>query len=402
MADWPDLLGNLAAALDALCQADPALLADGESLVALHRQLERLEAATTRATAAFDAGGTWEADGARSAAAWVATRCHLPVPAARRQVRLGRALRHMPVVASAWVAGDIGAAHVAQLAEARNPATSEGFARDEAMLVSHAATLHYRQFVRTMSYWSQLADPDGVEHDAEAQHRNRRLHLSVGLGGTWILDGILDPLAGTIVGDALKRIEKELFESDWSEAKARVGEATCGADLARTPAQRRADALVEMARRAGAVPAGARMPEPLFTVLVGYETLGGRICELAQGQRHHPRGVAALAQRGVGGAGRVRRARSHPKRRRTPADVHRRHPPGGRGSRPGVLPRVLRRTGRRLRDRPRRALVHRRPDRRRQRPGGLRIPQPATSPTNATAVMAAGMRRQKGAYGSPA
>jgi hypothetical protein len=38
-----------------------------------------------------------------------------------------------------------------------------------------------------------------------------------------------------------------------------------------------------MARRAQAVPAGARLPEPLFTVLVGYETLAGRVCELASG-----------------------------------------------------------------------------------------------------------------------
>jgi hypothetical protein len=53
-------------------------------------------------------------------------------------------------------------------------------------------------------------------------------------------------------------------------------------DLARTPAQRRADALVEMARRAGAVPAGARLPEPLFSVLVDYETFE-RTCELAAG-----------------------------------------------------------------------------------------------------------------------
>ena len=49
------------------------------------------------------------------------------------------------------------------------------------------------------------------------------------------------------------------------------------------PAQRRADALVEMARRAGSVPAGARSPEALFSVLVGYETFAGRICELADG-----------------------------------------------------------------------------------------------------------------------
>jgi hypothetical protein len=57
----------------------------------------------------------------------------------------------------------------------------------------------------------------------------------------------------------------------------------CAADLWRTPAQRRADAMVEMARRAGAKPEGARMPEPLFSVLVDYETFAGTICELANG-----------------------------------------------------------------------------------------------------------------------
>jgi hypothetical protein len=31
------------------------------------------------------------------------------------------------------------------------------------------------------------------------------------------------------------------------------------------------------------MPASARLPEPLFTVLVGYETFAGRICELAGG-----------------------------------------------------------------------------------------------------------------------
>ncbi|HEV2759171.1 MAG TPA: HNH endonuclease signature motif containing protein, partial [Acidimicrobiales bacterium] len=54
-------------------------------------------------------------------------------------------------------------------------------------------------------------------------------------------------------------------------------------DLTRTARQRRADALVELARRAMATPAGSRLPEPLFSVLVGYETFAGRTCELAGG-----------------------------------------------------------------------------------------------------------------------
>jgi hypothetical protein len=54
------------------------------------------------------------------------------------------------------------------------------------------------------------------------------------------------------------------------------------ADLARHPAQRRNDALVEMARRAGAVPENTRLPEPLFTVVIDLASLK-RTCELWNG-----------------------------------------------------------------------------------------------------------------------
>ena len=90
-----------------------------------------------------------------------------------------------------------------------------------------------------------------------------------------------DPIAGAVFDNALRRIEKDLFAQDWAEAKERLGEDPKLSDLARTPRQRRADAAVEMARRSAAVPPGARRPEPLFTVVVDYETFAGRICQLA-------------------------------------------------------------------------------------------------------------------------
>ena len=130
-----DVLGDLAHAIDALCAADLSSVADGESIVALHRQLERLEAVATRAATNFDAGGSWEADGARSAAAWLARRCRLPLPAGQRRVRLGRDLRHMAAVEAAWLAGDIGGAQVSQLAATRTPGPSACFERDQAELV---------------------------------------------------------------------------------------------------------------------------------------------------------------------------------------------------------------------------------------------------------------------------
>ena len=278
-----NVLAELTGAIDAVCEAETARLADRESIQVLHRQLERLNAATTRATAAFEAGGTWEADGARSAAAWLATRVRTALPAARRRLRLGRALRHMPHAEAAWLAGEIDANHVAALAEARPPVSSECFERDEAMLVDQAARLSHRHFSRALAYWCQRADPDGTEDRASGEFNARRLHLSQSFGGGWVLDASLDPIGGAVLEGALRRIEAELFATDWAEARARVGEEVCAGDLARNPAQRRADAAVEMARRAGAMPPGARLPEPLVTVLVGYETFAGRICELADG-----------------------------------------------------------------------------------------------------------------------
>ena len=267
-----NVLVELTGAIDALCAAEPAHLADRQSIGALHRQLERLHAATTRATAAFEAGGTWETDGARSAAAWRATRLATARPATRRRLRLGRALRHMAHAEAAWLAGAIDATHVAALAQARTPVSADCFERDEAMLVDQAARLSHRHFARALAYWCQRADPDGTEDRASGAFDARRLHLSQSFGGGWVLDAGFDPIGGAVLDRALRRIETELVARDWAEARARVGEGVCAADLARRPAQRRADAAVEMARRAGAMPPGARLPEPLFSVLVGYET----------------------------------------------------------------------------------------------------------------------------------
>src|SRR5688572_19249084 len=108
-------IDDLRRVLDALCAVDPAVLGDAETVVALQRCAERLSAVTTLAVAAFDAGRSWEADGARTASAWLAARCRLPVETARRRVRLGRALRHMGVVEAAWLAGEIGVLSVLKI-----------------------------------------------------------------------------------------------------------------------------------------------------------------------------------------------------------------------------------------------------------------------------------------------
>ena len=96
-------LDGLIAEIDQLCGADPTTLADREAVKTLHRQLARLDAVTTRATAAYDASGEWEGSRARSCASLIAAICKVPLPEARRRISNGRALRHMPLVEEAWL-----------------------------------------------------------------------------------------------------------------------------------------------------------------------------------------------------------------------------------------------------------------------------------------------------------
>ena len=268
-------------ALAALAAVDPRELADGESVVELHRLEAQLEAIKARAVAAFDASGEWADARAKAAASWVSAMCRVRKETAHRTVRLGRAVRHMPEVEAAWLDGKLHGDHVRMLDRCRT-AAPEAFAEGEADLVHLASTARWHRFARHMHYWRQHHDDDGAEVDAAKLHDQRRVHLSPSFENQWILDGLLDPIGGSIVDNRLKAITDELFQRDWREAKERLGRDPYVDEMPRTPAQRRADALVEMAIRAGTAPKDGRRPAPLFTVLIDYPTFQ-RVCQLANG-----------------------------------------------------------------------------------------------------------------------
>src|SRR3546814_2215472 len=102
----------------------------------------------------------------------------------------------------------------------------------------------------------------------------------------WFGRIVLDPVRGAIVSETLDMIERELFEADWAEAKARLGRKPLLDELARTNAQRYADALTVMATRARTAPADGRRPAPLFKVLVYYESLRGPVLEMWNSAQH--------------------------------------------------------------------------------------------------------------------
>ena len=281
-------LENFAAALDELIESGADNYGDGASIVELHQLQSRLDSFVTEATAAFEVGEEWAADGAKTAASWIATRCRVARPSAKRRVRLGRTLRHLPEVAQAWRDGTIGSDQARAIAAARRHRTEAAMARDEEMLVSQAKELGFEDFNRVLEYWKQLADPDGAEASDEERKAARNVFLESSLGGMWLGQMTLDPISGSIVAGELNRLEHDLFEADCAQAKERLGRTARLDELARTSGQRRADALVEMATRSRTAPAEGIRPAPLFSIFVSYETIHGRICELENGTVLHP------------------------------------------------------------------------------------------------------------------
>lgn len=252
-----------------------------EHALATVELLRLAEAAHVSAMARLDVSGAWAPSGARSAAHYVGWQGHLPLPRAKALQRCGRQLRELPATAEAFAAGQITVDHVRLLAHAHSKAP-DAFAADEARLVEQASALLFSRFETVVRYWVHRHEPDGPEGDAGSQYEQRRVDCSETFEGTVVLDALLDPITGGIVARELARLEQELFEADWAEARERLGVAACAADLARTPKQRRADALRLMAERSAAKPADATEPRVLLQVLIGHESVE-RLCELSNG-----------------------------------------------------------------------------------------------------------------------
>lgn len=279
-------LERLEAALDALAAVELAGASDGEvarHAVALDAAGAKLATLQARAVAEVDARRVWAADGSRSCAAWLARHRRADRARCGAMVRLGRALRSMADTDAALAAGEIGVEHARELARCRRHAP-DAFDGYEASLLRHARELGWADFVRVCAAWRDAVDPGGAERDGDRLHDRRHLFVHRRPDGSLsIQSGSLDPIGAEAFCNELERIERELFDEDLAAAKAAHGDDVALSQLARTPAQRRADALVEMAYRSRTAPADGQRPEPLVSVYVGYETVAGRLCELASG-----------------------------------------------------------------------------------------------------------------------
>ncbi|MDQ3757257.1 MAG: HNH endonuclease [Actinomycetota bacterium] len=241
----------------------------GDAIAEVSALIDRLAAKLSHAVGRFDADGAWAIDGSTSAMAWLRHHAGMTASTANATVRTARTLRSLPVTSTAWRDGSLSGSQVQVIVANVDDRTLSQLVAQEASLVPAVAPLSTTATGRAMRFWRARAEAL-ADDGAEGRLPERDVRLSQTFRGRWVLDGDLDPEGGELLATALRLATTEDPEGT----------------PVRTPARRRGDALVDLARffldHRHDVPAGRNRPH--LNVVVNYdELLAGRGGETVDG-----------------------------------------------------------------------------------------------------------------------
>ncbi|WP_225753568.1 HNH endonuclease signature motif containing protein [Actinotalea sp. Marseille-Q4924] len=272
-------------AVSAVAAVEPADLdgaAAAELFTRLHHVADRLRALAVSVLPVIETDGLWAVEGHRTAAQWVVHRTGVSASAARRDLRLGRALRdELPVTGEAVRAGTVGVEHarvlagVAATSDARREALADpGSACGEGFLVRHAASLPVDPFRSLVRRWAAAADPDADDRGYTDAVQREFLDVSATLGG-YHLAGFLTHEHGTVLATALAAVTTAPQGADPTRERSAAADESGAPRDERSAGQRRAQALCDLARTVldrGLAGAGAAV-RPHLTIHLDAEHL---------------------------------------------------------------------------------------------------------------------------------
>jgi hypothetical protein len=281
-------LKDLSVALAGLVALDVAALSDVEVLEAL-RVLRPLlcqtEALQSRLIGAAHGRGAAVLDGAVSTVSWL--RCRLRLGDAGAQVRVAKALQGLPHVAEAYGRGEMSFAHAAAITEVARDIQPEALAAGaDKLLAEQATTLGPAATRRAAVRIRDHFDPDAAERRTRRVFDDRWLAVDRSIHGCVSIQGVLDPEGGELVVRTLGALTPPPIPGD-----------------TRSPGARRADALVQVCRLAGAATPEAGGVKPHVLVSIDWQTLrdgltatmGTSGARLGSGTPIHPSTARRLA-----------------------------------------------------------------------------------------------------------
>jgi hypothetical protein len=198
----------------------------------LSRQIDALALRRARLVARFDADRGYELDGSVNTVAWLKTHCGLTTHGAMEVMHVARRLPELPRVDEALEHGQISFQHAAVIAESADKLGSESLLQHQDQLVQRAEATDpsaLREDVRRVEH---QVDREHMLREAEWAHQSRYLHLNKQRDGRVRLEGLLDAEGGAVVKTAIDAVLGPRSNTDL-----------------RTEGQRRADGLVDVAKR---------------------------------------------------------------------------------------------------------------------------------------------------------
>jgi len=153
------------------------------------------------------------------------------------------------------------------------------------MLLIDAMGMQFDDFEKLARTWEMLADPVSAVERAERNRQRRDATIRPRPDGGWDLHAVLDDISGAEFQQILAWYIDAEFRTDWTDAIERLGDGNVTmSDLRRSEPQRRADALVSMARAAAAAPPNTKRPVPTVNVVIDAATCAA----FANDQPLHP------------------------------------------------------------------------------------------------------------------
>ena len=260
MASAP-VVRELDAAISALGLLDLAGLGSAGCLE-LARELlgvfDRLDAQLQRVIGHADAtAASWEC-ASLGMISWLRRECRRAPAESKARIAAAERAVLVPDTAAAHEAGQVSLAHLRVIGRVVEDLPEPARPRAEAVLLDAARRVDPLEVDRLGRQLRAQIDPDASTDAAERRLASRRLTVAATFGGMVHLDGLLDQAAGEAVLAALAPLT-----------------APAGADDPRSAAQRRADALGQLARIAfggGQLPQQAGAP-PTVLVTVSLDAL---------------------------------------------------------------------------------------------------------------------------------
>jgi hypothetical protein len=219
----------LGSVVDELVDVDVSGLCDSEvreRFVEVRREIDRLECYAATLLVGVHGRGIPSGDGASSTPAWVQLQTRQRFRDARLSLSTGTACETLPLVAKAWAQGEISASAAATIAQGRREGHEDVYATMEDELVGLAAESRFAGLDARIRHCQARCDA----LDDKPPPEREGLYLSQ-VGHRWALRGDLDALSGAIIKNAVDAAMDPPSPDDL-----------------RTPAQRRADALVRNCR----------------------------------------------------------------------------------------------------------------------------------------------------------